>query len=260
MTSSLNKQDITTNEAKKSEWSNTDCEKHNFVTLCQKAQELNFSKLTKILMELKQQFESEKKVLKDTIAQMQATETDLKATISKLKTENQAINKTVIEHEEQITESENQLNKIKNDFSEEVKEINKKIDNSKSSAIPLNFVYVQYPHEAEPVKLFNCSNGKWLDISSTYANLFFRINGDLSNFGSIQEENLPSIDQISRSAGSDFTRYSSVNIVKNGWSQLLETANTDPDKSGYYFAIQFHNKEGEVRPRNMAIKLWKCQV
>lgn len=121
---------------------------------------------------------------------------------------------------------------------------------------------MQYPFEVEPSKLWNCSNGRWVDISNTYANLFFRVNGNSSIFGEVQKENVPKIEKVKynyckwsdNNCFSDQSEYT----FQEGWSHTVST--------GYVFSStltdavknQFFSTGGEVRPRNMAIRIWKC--
>lgn len=67
------------------QWSNTECGRHLFNVLCEKPQEMTFSKLTSMLLDLKKSYEKEKKELKDTIANMQTVENDLKHTIDEMR-------------------------------------------------------------------------------------------------------------------------------------------------------------------------------
>lgn len=129
--------------------------------------------------------------------------------------------------------------------------------------VPLNAVYDQYPFELEPSEFWNCSRGHWVDISNTYENLFFRVNGDKSRFGKVQEENKPRIDWVKYSeckwSEDDCTNDDSdYQIIKEGWSHTLNTGFTYDLARQSAIKNLFHSTGGEVRPRNMAIKIWKC--
>lgn len=186
------------------DWSNTECSRHNYVTLCQKSQNLDFDKLVEMFNELREQFRAEKKYLED------------------------------------------------------------KIENIKfEPKVPINAVYVQYPFEKEPSQLWNCSkDGHWVEISDTYSNLFFRVLGDKSNsFDSVQEESSKNVDLIKNFNCKDNcpVNHAQIRIKPNDWSDNLWIASaqkTGNDIESYL--LQFHSAGGEVRPRNMAIKLWKC--
>lgn len=57
-----------------------------------------------------------------------------------------------------------------------------------SNPIPIGFIYVQLPHQSEPNEIW--SNVKWQEVTSQYANLFFRVEGDKTKKfnGGTQEE------------------------------------------------------------------------
>ena len=54
--------------------------------------------------------------------------------------------------------------------------------------VPINFTYVQLPHEKEPVEIWPWMI--WEDVSANYSGVFFRvIVGEAAPFGQIQMEN-----------------------------------------------------------------------
>lgn len=127
--------------------------------------------------------------------------------------------------------------------------------------MPTNTVYVQYPHESEPSQLWKCSDGLWQEISNQYADLFFRVTGSKAGtFGSEQEESFPSFDEV---AWTYCTRQfcpkgnNSITVPSedNQWSDKIFTGSNG---DGDYQYLKFHKTKSEVRPRNMAIRLWKC--
>lgn len=119
---------------------------------------------------------------------------------------------------------------------------------------------MQYPFELEPSELWNCSkNGKWIDISDQYEDLFFRVNGKkTAEFGTVQQESFSKIDKVMRYTclyGNCDYGSASIDIVANNWSDKIYTGSEN--KEGLRF-LQFHQSSSELRPRNMAIRLWKC--
>lgn len=212
--------------SKQGKWQNTHYSKHNRA-LCEKPQTINIDKLSKMFFELKNQFQVEKRELKDTIAVLEKKNNELDRKVTKLETN---------------------------------------IQQGTGISVSNNSVYVQYPYELEPVYLWNCSkNGAWKDISNKYANMFFRVNGDKSTFGQVQKENVPRIDRVKwiccsasdSSCNSDLGDYE---IVLGDWSHRVLTGYvySNGGAIAYRFQHQYHNSGGEVRPQNMAIKIWKC--
>lgn len=424
-------------------WSNSECERHNFNLLCQKTQDITFTKLTEIVFDLKKKYEKEKKELKDTIAEMQSVESDLKHRIEELE-KNETIlqeniedmktgetilkndieemkdvekdlkttirdlqkkesncqkqigdlmksdekinfdvlnlNISIIEVNEKgkelektyekgkkeiistltkmqsfenelnasieilkksdvninteiahlpsnqkslinmiidVKEKENKLNssftkmqdvesdlktsinaleKVENEDKAEIRELKKDIttiqDKIKSDVLnskfkiykmymymqsfnagincvlnslivltgaPTNTVYVQYPFELEPAKVWNCSKGgQWKDISNQYEGLFFRVSGgNATNWGAIQTESAPYLWLVRQwtcgSIGSGCSsKYQDVIVPFHGTASPVKVSVSSD------FELWFYNSGYEVRPRNMAIKIWKC--
>lgn len=111
-------------DARVGEWVNTECNKHNFVTLCEKPQDIDFNNLRKLVINLKKEFESEKKVLKDTIAQMQSIESDLKTQLQSVKKEYKKLNDTLHSVKEENIKLNNTLN-LQSEIINKLKEENK---------------------------------------------------------------------------------------------------------------------------------------
>lgn len=214
------------------QWLNIDCAKHNVYVLCQKTQSMDLSHLSALVLQMKKEFDVEKKVLQDTIGQMQTVENNLKNSLKNLKTKEEKLEKTVEE--------------LKN-------EIDSK---SQNDNFPINAVYMQYPFESEPSKLWNCS-GRWQDISGNYSDLFLRVNGAASSFGVVQEENFPGLDQVKYE---DCRHRKCEKIVqasfqKGTWQEVMTGYDYYVSNIEY---LSFHQKDGELRPRNIAVKIWKC--
>jgi hypothetical protein len=99
----------------------------------------------------------------------------------------------------------------------------------------------------------------WKDVTSDYAGLFFRAEGGGSEaFGTLQNENFPSryIDQVH--SEKDYESYDA-NLTTIGWSKKIYTGRGWDGAVGAVCGTRFHvtEKNGEVRPRNMAIRVWK---
>ena len=152
------------------------------------------------------------------------------------------------------------------------------VDSAKS-AIPIGFIYVQLPGEAAPEDIFHVSKFKWTDISETYKGVFFRVVGNGSapfGAGVVQTQAAPHLDQvvnrwcyIGKNYGCDFHDHhdsvskevrEAIKLNESGWADfpvwlsrrnIVEMGN----RTGEY--LEFHNSGGEVRPRNVAVKVWK---
>ena len=143
-----------------------------------------------------------------------------------------------------------------------------------NSGVPMGFIYVQLPNQTSPEELW--SHYGWEDISSNYSGLFFRTLGkDSSTFGSVQEANQKSITNLEVSTR--YTNYISqynhqvVDVNDKGWyprepsddtssrSPYTSTSPRSTTSSDYHYfkTIRFYISDGETRPRNTAIKLWK---
>ncbi|KAH9399901.1 hypothetical protein TYRP_017469 [Tyrophagus putrescentiae] len=104
--------------------------------------------------------------------------------------------------------------------------------------VPLGFIYVQLPKEKSPQEIWPWMS--WTDVSDQYDSTFFRVAGSKSKeFGAVQEEFSPHIDEIK-------------NSICYG-----SKCRTKFDVNGETMAMNFHTATGEVRPRNMAVKVWK---
>ncbi|KAH9406650.1 hypothetical protein TYRP_013633 [Tyrophagus putrescentiae] len=139
-------------------------------------------------------------------------------------------------------------------FSEEIKQLATKVERlEKSNAVAVGFTYIQLPHEQSPDHIW--PDFTWKDISASYAGVFFRVSGGAAGaFGSTQEENAPRVDQIETAYWTNCTFNQQTPLAVNGWSQ--------PAKTGYYvgttgMCTRFHTTSGEVRPKNVAINVWK---
>ncbi len=129
--------------------------------------------------------------------------------------------------------------------------------------IPLGFIYVQLPQEKSPQEIWP-SWMNWTDISVQYNSTFFRVAGSKAEaFGVVQEEFSPYIDEIVFSAlgnngKSDDETYDAKISREGGWTKDVLTAwLNDGTREVYRGYLKFHVAAGEVRPKNMAVKVWK---
>lgn len=125
--------------------------------------------------------------------------------------------------------------------------------------VPLGFIYVQLPYEKSPQEIW--SGMTWTDISYIFDGVFFRVaSGKAASFGTVQEEFSPYIDEIKYEYiwdSVDAPHY--VKIPRTGgWSGKIENALINSGNGREYRGYHnFHFAAGEVRPKNMAVKIWK---
>ncbi|KAI2804069.1 hypothetical protein BLOT_008214 [Blomia tropicalis] len=127
------------------------------------------------------------------------------------------------------------------------------INNLKNNPIPINFIYVQLSNQQKPKDIW--LNVEWKDVTSEYSGLFFRAEGgDAAEFGTIQEDNAPRVTTV-------FNNYYGGQLYYNrnfplpigSFSQYIFTG----DQGRSNVALKFFTSDGEVRPRNMAMRIWK---
>ncbi len=133
--------------------------------------------------------------------------------------------------------------------------------------IPVGFTYVQLPKEKSPQEIWP-SWMVWSDVSDQYDSNFFRVAGSKSAaFGDVQEEFSPYIDEIKfidmRGHVDANGQITDAKLLRNGgwtgnvlssWINEVPSSANHNEYRGYH---NFHTAAGEVRPRNMAVKVWK---
>lgn len=125
--------------------------------------------------------------------------------------------------------------------------------NLEQDLIPVNFTYVQLPNQPDPKSLW--PNFGWKEATSEYAGLFFRAEGAQSeSFGTIQEENAPRVTQVDSIKG--YSTQMKDQLILNP-STFTDYLSTGQDVGDLTYGIRFLTSPGEVRPRNMAIRIWK---
>lgn len=130
--------------------------------------------------------------------------------------------------------------------------------------IPLGFIYVQLPKEAAPEHIW--PRAKWTEVTAAYSGLFFRAEGGGSApFGSVQAQGGP---------GPHISKLT-YHFTRNQTHVFADVLTTERQghfsiKTGVYKHNDFNGQTGlqvevtggggdgdELRPRNMAIKIWK---
>lgn len=166
---------------------------------------------------------------------------------------------TVIELKHTLQQTASRLAETEKTLTSKLAQNEKKLEKLKKEAIPIGFTYVQLPKDKAPGELWPSMT--WTDISSEYEGVFFRVvGGGAGSFGVVQQENVPRLEMVH--TGTSIYKikelhenYSNdVSIPVTGWSDGLWTGSS----SGSDLFINFkHTDTAEVRPKNMAIKVYK---
>ena len=138
------------------------------------------------------------------------------------------------------------------------------IETMLKNPVPLGFIYVQLPKEKSPQEIWSWMS--WNDVSDQYDSTFFRVAGNkAAGFGAVQEEFSPYIDEIQFNSYREFSKSETLDakILRNGgWTGDVRTAyvlevSSSTNHNEYYGYLKFHTAAGEVRPKNMAVRVWK---
>jgi predicted nucleic acid-binding Zn-ribbon protein len=168
----------------------------------------------------------------------------------------------------ELKEEQNMISNYKEEFENSVRELKEgqsMVSNYKEEfenlvhkldPVPISFIYVQLPNEESPAEIW--SSLTWNDVSSAYAGVFFRVlGGEAASFGQVQEDNAPRLHRVYRRIISRNCSYN-VLLPKDGKSKSIYTGHAcNGDAYNQSSHINFEMLGGEVRPRNMAIRVWK---
>ena len=133
--------------------------------------------------------------------------------------------------------------------------LEQKVKTLEQNSIPKGFIYVQFPKHSAPTTLW--PNTHWEDVTKEYSGLFFRAEGQESvEFGEVQEENYPGVTEYLTHCQSfkhdEAKAYEyKYNLTKGHWTSSGCMAHTAIDD------VRLFRDDGEVRPKNMAIRIWK---
>jgi hypothetical protein len=137
-------------------------------------------------------------------------------------------------------------------------QLQKIIYDIKKNPVPIGFIYVQLPNEKSPTEIWPWMI--WSDVSSVYAGVFFRVTGgEAASFGKVQEEFLPHISSFNRKGYNGDTTFNlSIDVPDSGWSDEINLGAVKLGGGALFTnTLRFNVSGGEVRPRNMAIRVWK---
>jgi len=138
---------------------------------------------------------------------------------------------------------------LEDKFNNLTKVINEKI-------FPIGFLYTQLPNQSEPTVLWPWL--RWTEVTKEYAGYFFRAEGGGSaQFGTEQNGTSPRLTRIVQS----FNKYelggSNQVVVEPGKDTKRMFSGCVCDSCNSFYAYAYHVSNEEVRPSNMAVKIWK---
>ena len=158
------------------------------------------------------------------------------------------IQKILLNERKQLQEISDQLKSHEATINEQKATI-AALKTSVATIVPIGFIYVQLPKDKAPADIW--PSFKWLDASADYQGVFFRVMGGTSGkFGEIQVEDAPRITTIQLSDASKYAD-KNVNIPKGGLAKIKAGS------TGNLMYFEFDVSNTEVRPRNMAVKVWR---
>jgi len=167
------------------------------------------------------------------------------------------LNSSTEENYAEIDTLKNQLTSLKEWSSDENSALKERLDLMKIefNPVPKNFTYVQLPFQDEPGDLW--PGVRWVDVTGSYKGCFFRTLGDGSaEFGSVQVGDAPRLAWVSSKVTSRQNVSSSITIPLTG-----ESGNVWIGDGGFInggrWGLRFRTEGGEVRPQNMAVRIWK---
>ena len=149
--------------------------------------------------------------------------------------------------------SKNVLQQQINNLTNNVNNLGKQVESFHQDIIPINFLYTQLPNQSLPEQIW--PQFQWKDVTQQYSGLFFRAEGEGSEkFGTIQSSNQSWISNSItygcklNEGGHDCVSGYGV-MKKNQWSDNVNV-------NHYSHYLHFFTTDGEVRPKNTAIKIW----
>ena len=135
------------------------------------------------------------------------------------------------------------------------------LNNVAKNPVPIGFTYVQLPQEKEPSEIWLWM--KWENVSKNYSGVFFRVEGgEAAPFGEMQMENTTRIGKVSSVLFNDVVNHNGANGWRNatvplhGQSKWLYTGGVTGVLTNENY-LSFELTGGEVRPKNMAMKIWR---
>ena len=157
-----------------------------------------------------------------------------------------SFNSLIEKQQNELNGHQLQMEKLQDQLDKQQEEID--------SLIPIGFLYTQFPYQSSPQQLW--PSLQCTEVTQQYAGLFFRAQGNVSlPFGQIQNDNAPHLKKIWASPNANYR--GTVETVLGNWSNFVATGFWNNSDIPNTVSLRFFMSDGEVRPKNMAIKIWK---
>ena len=139
-------------------------------------------------------------------------------------------------------------------MTQQINNLTKVVENLSLEVIPIGFLYTRFPYQSSPDVLW--PNMKWTEVTQSYAGLFFRAEGNGSlNFGHTQQDNAPHLTGVGTLKNNGANPIIPIDTKIGGTSGWIYTGDGNVNDKRIF--LNFKMSGGEVRPKNMAVKIWK---
>ena len=135
------------------------------------------------------------------------------------------------------------------------------VENAVKRTIPPGFIYIQYGNQAEPKQIWPSLS--WTEVTAEYSGQFFRaVGGESESFGAKQSGNVPQVTRVShewvwRRQRPNENFQGDVFLRPGQTTEPIRTGRSYGAGVGSVYGITFTMSEGEVRPYNSAVRIWK---
>lgn len=247
-------------DASLGKWLDDPCDK-KYAVICEKRQIWSLTQMQKSFLDTKKALN---KALSGAIIQLNSAhakilrlEHSLEVAIEKNDVSNGKIEN--LKEKLNLTNGKVSITKQKLDRAEaKLDDANAKMANLKQNLIPIGFIYTELPNSQSPTSLWPWMS--WTDVSSSYGGLFFRVEGgEAAPFGQVQSDNDRALVGVQNTYDvSSVFQYRTMHSTSSSTqaSEWIWSGDIYPRKDKNCH-LRFITTKGEVRPRNMAIRVWK---
>ena len=144
-----------------------------------------------------------------------------------------------------------------NDMQQQINSLNKIVNTLSLEVIPIGFLYTQLPEQSSPQQLW--PSLQWTEVTKQYAGYFLRAEGNGSlPFGQTQQDNAPHLLEIKYHYKDNYDSLEgkTITLKPNDWTDMMSGDMYVPSDHKLMH-WNMHMSGGEVRPKNVAIKMWK---
>lgn len=239
------------------QWEDSTCQRRN-LAICQKPLSWTLQDAVNEIIKNRKELEVLNKTLEETVTNLTKTEEELLKTKQELTLTKQDLVSTkqdLSSTKQDLTSTKQDLSSTKQDLSSTKQDLVE----TKNKVVPVGSIYIEYYNQASPKTLWPTLS--WLDITSSYAGLFFRVLGSGSdNWGVTQSPCAPRMTQMAYTYEYPSWGDNPLTIPSSGWSKWGEAGlHTNNANDRDTEVLKFYTEGCEVRPKNQAIRIWKRQ-